>query len=135
MGMRSEDFMRRFSRAHVTLIASRAHALADPTRVRMIESLSRGDQAVGQLASALKMQQSTASKHLQVLFRAGLVERRREASAVIYSIATRELIEWCRYLGYRQLGSAAIPPIASIRMNSSRSLSANRAARRSGSKY
>src|SRR5689334_12637257 len=107
MGMRSDHTMRRFSHAHVTLIASRAHALAEPIRVRMIESLSRGDQAVGQLASALKMQQPTASKHLQVLFRAGLVERRRDASTVIYSIATPELIEWCRYLGYRQLGGAA----------------------------
>lgn len=135
MGMRSDHTMRRLSDAHVTLIATRAHALAEPIRVRMIESLSRGDQAVGQLASALKIQQSTASKHLQVLFRAGLVERRRDASTVIYSIATRELIEWCRYLAYRQLGSAAAPATASSRMISSRSLAANRAARRSGLKY
>jgi DNA-binding transcriptional ArsR family regulator len=100
----------------------------------MIETLSRGDQAVGQLASALKMQQSTASKHLQVLFRAGLVERRREASTVIYSVATRELIEWCRYLGHRQLGSSASPAHARHRMDSSRSGSSNRAARRGGSR-
>ncbi len=126
--------MRRFSREHVSLIAGRAHALAEPTRVRMIETLSRGDQAVGQLASALKMQQSTASKHLQVLFRAGLVERRREASTVIYSVATRELIEWCRYLGHRQLGSSASPAHAQHRMDSSRSGSSNRAARRGGSR-
>src|SRR5438045_1380828 len=99
MRMRSETSMRTLSREHVSLIASRAHALAEPARVRMIETLSRGDQAVGQLVTALGMQQSTASKHLQVLFRAGLVDRRREASAVIYSVAAEELIAWCRYLG------------------------------------
>jgi DNA-binding transcriptional ArsR family regulator len=52
------------------------------------------------------MQQSTASKHLQVLFRAGLVRRRREASAVIYSLADTELLAWCRYLSSRQLAGS-----------------------------
>jgi DNA-binding transcriptional ArsR family regulator len=73
----------------------------------MLEVLARGEQAVGQLAAALDMQQSTASKHLQVLFRAGLVMRRRAASTVIYSIATAELLDWCRYLGTRQLSHGA----------------------------
>src|SRR3954454_13928978 len=107
MRIRSEDSLRRLSREHVRLVANRAHALAEPTRVRMIETLSRGAQAVGQLATALGMQQSSASKHLQVLYRAGLVERRRVASAVIYSVAATELLDWCRYLGHRQLASAS----------------------------
>jgi DNA-binding transcriptional ArsR family regulator len=37
------------------------------------------------VASALSIQQSTVSKHLQVLFNAGLVDRRRAANTVIYS--------------------------------------------------
>jgi DNA-binding transcriptional ArsR family regulator len=90
--------MRRLSQEHVSLIANRARALAEPARVRILERLSRGDQAVGQLATALGMQQSTASKHLQVLFRAGFVERRRLASTVIYSLVDARLLEWCRYL-------------------------------------
>jgi DNA-binding transcriptional ArsR family regulator len=128
MRMRSDNSMRRLSREHVSLIASRAHALAEPARVRMIETLSRGDQAVGQLATALGMQQSTASKHLQVLYRAGLVERRRVASAVIYSVAATELLDWCRYLGHRQLANASASN--NPRMESSRSHANFRAARR-----
>jgi DNA-binding transcriptional ArsR family regulator len=128
MRMRSDNSMRRLSREHVSLIASRAHALAEPARVRMIETLSRGDQAVGQLATALGMQQSTASKHLQVLYRAGLVERRRVASAVIYSVAATELLDWCRYLGHRQLASASASN--NTRMESSRASATFRAARR-----
>ena len=131
MRMRSDNSMRRLSREHVSLIASRSHALAEPARVRMIETLSRGDQAVGQLATSLGMQQSTASKHLQVLYRAGLVERRRAASAVIYSVAAVKLLDWCRYLGYRQLGSTAGSGAAARRMESTRSPRPNRAARRS----
>jgi DNA-binding transcriptional ArsR family regulator len=130
MRIRSDNSMRRLSREHVSLIANRAHALAEPARVRMIETLSRGDQAVGQLATALGMQQSTASKHLQVLFRAGLVERRRVASAVIYSVAATELLDWCRYLGHRQLGSAGAHTANNARMESSRAHSNFRAARR-----
>ena len=98
--------MKRLSEEHVTLIVNRARALGEPVRVRIIEALARGEQAVGQLASALGMQQSTASKHLQVLFHAGLVHRRREASTVIYSVADPELVAWCRYLSSKQLAGA-----------------------------
>jgi DNA-binding transcriptional ArsR family regulator len=130
MRMRSEHSMRRLSREHVSLIANRAHALAEPARIRMIETLCRGDQAVGQLASSLGMQQSTASKHLQVLYRAGLVERRRMASAVIYSVAATKLLDWCRYLGHRQLVSTTESASAVRRMESTRSQRSFRAARR-----
>jgi DNA-binding transcriptional ArsR family regulator len=99
--------MKRLSEEHVSLIASRARALGEPVRVRIIEALSRGEQAVGQLAASLSMQQSTASKHLQVLFHAGLVHRRRDASAVIYSLADTELVAWCRYLSTKQLAGGA----------------------------
>jgi DNA-binding transcriptional ArsR family regulator len=99
--------MKRLSEEHVSLIASRARALGEPVRVRIIEALSRGEQAVGQLATSLAMQQSTASKHLQVLFHAGLVTRRRDASAVIYSLADAELVAWCRYLSAKQLAGAS----------------------------
>src|SRR5687768_5069671 len=88
---------------HVTTIANRARALGDPTRVRILYVLARGEQAVGSIASAVEAQQSTVSKHLQVLFHAGLVGRRRVASAVIYSLASEDLVAWCDYLGKRQL--------------------------------
>jgi len=91
--------MRRFSDDQVALITQRARALGDPTRVRIIEALTREPQSVGLLAEALGCEPSAASKHLQVLFNARLVERRREASAVIYSLGKPRLIECCRYLG------------------------------------
>ena len=95
--------MKQLSDEHVSVIANRARALGDPTRVKILYVLARGEQAVGSIASAISAQQSTVSKHLQVLFHAGLVERRRVASAVIYSLASEDLVEWCDYLGQRQL--------------------------------
>jgi DNA-binding transcriptional ArsR family regulator len=95
--------MRNLSEEQVSRIANRARALGDPTRVRILDLLARGEQAVGHIAETLSSQPSTVSKHLQVLFQAGLVQRRRAASAVIYSIASRELPGCVRFLASRKL--------------------------------
>src|SRR3546814_4477738 len=52
-------------------------ALADPTRRGMLASLAKGEASVGELAAPYAMSLAGASKHLGVLERAGLVERRR----------------------------------------------------------
>lgn len=95
--------MKQLPEEHVNTIANRARALGDGTRVRILYVLARGEQPVGSIANAIEAQQSTVSKHLQVLFHAGLVGRRRVASAVIYSLASDDLIEWCHYLAQRHL--------------------------------
>ena len=92
-------FMKALSDEQIGLVARRARALSDPTRVKILEVLGRSEQPVGQIATAIASQPSTVSKHLQVLFLAGLVQRRRAASTVIYSLADTDLLEWCRYLG------------------------------------
>ena len=91
--------MKRLTDQQISLIAARSRALGDATRVRILEVLAQGEQPVGGIAAAIDSLQSTVSKHLQVLFHAGLVERRRSASAVIYSMADPELLDHCRYLG------------------------------------
>jgi DNA-binding transcriptional ArsR family regulator len=93
------------SHDHLHRIAGRARALADPTRLRILQTLARQALPVGQIAAALAAEPSTISKHLQVLFREGLVARRRVASAVIYSIADAALLEWLAYLASATLGT------------------------------
>ena len=95
--------MRSLSDEQVTRIANRARALGDPTRIRILDLLARGEQPVGHIADTVSSQPSTVSKHLQVLFQAGLVQRRRVASAVIYSVASEELLDWVRFLSARNL--------------------------------
>ena len=51
-------------------------ALADPTRRAILERLVKGEASVGELAAPFEMSQPAVSKHLQVLERAGLVQRR-----------------------------------------------------------
>jgi DNA-binding transcriptional ArsR family regulator len=94
-----ESAMRRLSDEQVSLVARRSRALGDATRVRIVGVLGRSEHHVGQIAIALGLPPSSVSKHLQVLFQADLVHRRREASTVIYSVAHDGLLDWCRYLG------------------------------------
>lgn len=54
-------------------------ALADPTRRTILARLAEGECSVSELAAPLPMSTPAVSKHLRVLERAGLVERRRDA--------------------------------------------------------
>ncbi len=62
-------------------------ALADPTRRRMLEQLSRGELRVTDLAKPHEMSLPAVSKHLGVLEKAGLIERRR--SGRVHSLSLR----------------------------------------------
>lgn len=53
-------------------------ALADPTRRHMLEALQSGERTVSQLAEPFDMSLAGASKHLQVLEKAGLITRRKQ---------------------------------------------------------
>jgi DNA-binding transcriptional ArsR family regulator len=52
------------------------HALASQARREMLGRLAAGELTVGQLAAPLAMSLAAASKHVQVLERAGLVRHR-----------------------------------------------------------
>jgi len=54
-------------------------ALADPTRRAILGRLAKGETTVMDLAKPFSMSQPAISRHLKVLERAGLIERRREA--------------------------------------------------------
>ena len=56
-------------------------ALADPTRRAILERLSDGEATVNELAAPHAMSLPSVSRHLKVLEQAGLVTRRRRATA------------------------------------------------------
>jgi DNA-binding transcriptional ArsR family regulator len=53
------------------------HALADPTRVGVVQALSAGPRRAGELAEATGVTAPAMSKHLRVLLRAGVVADER----------------------------------------------------------
>lgn len=59
------------------LLDSTFLALADPTRRGMLADLMLGEKSVGELAAPYSMSFAGAAKHVDVLARAGLIERRK----------------------------------------------------------
>lgn len=79
-------------------------ALAEPTRLQMVELLNKGPLTVGEIALGLQLRQPQASKHLRILSEAGLVEVEAVANRRIYRLrapAFQELDAWLS--AYRQL--------------------------------
>ncbi len=62
-------------------------AFSDRTRLRIMHLLQEGELCVCDLVSVLRVPQSTASRHLAYLRRAGLVRVRKEQSWSYYSLA------------------------------------------------
>jgi DNA-binding transcriptional ArsR family regulator len=54
-------------------------ALADPTRRAILARLAAGEASVGELAAPFAMSLPAISKHLRVLERAQLIQRRKDA--------------------------------------------------------
>lgn len=60
--------------------------LADPTRLRIVEVLAGGERAVGELVSAVDIDQSGVSRHLRILGEAGFVTMRPDGARRLYSL-------------------------------------------------
>ncbi|MGU3503212.1 ArsR/SmtB family transcription factor [Mycobacterium sp. C31M] len=85
MGMLDDDLDRAFL------------ALADPVRRAMVARLARGPATVNELAAPFDITKQAVSKHIQVLEKAGLVTRSREAQrrpVHLDAVALERLTEW-----------------------------------------
>jgi DNA-binding transcriptional ArsR family regulator len=81
-------------------------ALGDQTRREIVERLSRGPSAVGDLARELPVSRPAVSQHLKVLKEAGLVVDRAEGTRRLYRLDPRGIDALRAYLN--QLWSYAL---------------------------
>jgi DNA-binding transcriptional ArsR family regulator len=66
-------------------------ALADPTRRQILQDLRQGELPAGVIAGRFPISGPSISRHLTVLKAAGLVEERREANRIYYSLVEERL--------------------------------------------
>jgi DNA-binding transcriptional ArsR family regulator len=78
-----------------------AKALGDENRVRMLLALQGGELCVCQITELFSLAASTTSKHLSILYQAGLLDSRKQGRWMYYSlpgkaapVAAREAIRW-----------------------------------------
>ena len=61
-------------------------ALSDPSRIRIISALSKGELSVGALAEAVGLTESAVSHHLRGLRQMRLARSRKEGRQVFYTV-------------------------------------------------
>ena len=79
----------------LVFIAERFKALGEPARLRLLNTLRDGEKTVSELVDETGMGQANVSKHLQLLYAAGLVARRRDGPFVHYEIADDRIYALC----------------------------------------
>src|ERR671915_1041371 len=77
-------------------------ALADPTRRAILARLAEGDATVAELAAPFPVSQPAISRHLKVLEQAGLVSRRRRATARLSHLEAEPLRDATAWLARYQ---------------------------------
>ncbi len=77
----------------LALHASVCKGIADPKRLQIINALRDGERSVTDLCDELELPQANVSQHLAVLRDRGLVDTRREAQRVFYSLTSYKIVQ------------------------------------------
>ena len=73
-------------------------AMANPTRLKVLNALQRGEQSVQVLAKTLKLRKANLSQHLAILRQRGIVATRREGLNIYYRCANPKMLKACDIL-------------------------------------
>jgi DNA-binding transcriptional ArsR family regulator len=76
-------------------VAERFKVLAEPARLEILNALRDGPRSVTTLIDETGLNQANLSKHLQLLYTHGFVERQRSKSWVYYSLADKRVFDLC----------------------------------------
>lgn len=85
-----DDF---FQSAHLEQLSQLFKAMADPTRLKIIFVLSKGELPVQDIADRLEMSQSSISHQLKTLRVLHLVKYRRDGKKLIYSLDDEHVVK------------------------------------------
>jgi DNA-binding transcriptional ArsR family regulator len=77
-------------------------ALADPVRLRIVESMISEERAVSDIVERMDIHQSGVSRHLRILADAGLVQMRPDGQKRLYSLRKEGFVQLEAWIqGYR----------------------------------
>lgn len=79
----------------LALVARRFAALAEPMRLKLIQTLMRGELNVNALVEEVDGTQANVSRHLQTLMQANILSRRKEGLQVFYAICDPTIAKLC----------------------------------------
>lgn len=70
--------------------------MSAPMRLRIISCLCQGEKNVGELLSDIETTQPNMSQHLNTLYLAGILDKRREGVQIYYRIVNNHIVNICR---------------------------------------
>lgn len=70
--------------------------LSTPIRLRIISELCQGEKNVGQLLENIDVPQPNMSQHLNIMYRSGVLGKRRQGAQMFYRIADETAVVVCR---------------------------------------
>ncbi|HET8746504.1 MAG TPA: metalloregulator ArsR/SmtB family transcription factor [Ramlibacter sp.] len=70
--------------------------MAAPMRLKIISCLCNGEKNVSQLLEEIETTQPNMSQHLNTLYQAGVIGRRREGVQIFYRIINDRVVTLCR---------------------------------------
>lgn len=68
-------------------------ALAQPTRLKILDFLRDGERCVCEIFPAIGEEQSNTSRHLNVMLAAGVLSRRKDGLKIYYAIKHPEILQ------------------------------------------
>ena len=77
----------------IELRAEILKALAQPTRLKILEFLREGEKCVCEIYPAVNGEQSNISKHLSIMQKANLLTSRKDGIRVLFSVKYREVFD------------------------------------------
>lgn len=87
--------MEDLSDAALVRVAGYFQALSEPTRLRILNLLRKGEQNVGEIARTCACTPANVSRHLTQLLSQGLVARESRGTSAYYRIADETIYELC----------------------------------------
>ena len=70
--------------------------MSAPMRLRIISALCNGEKNVGELLAEIDTTQPNMSQHLNTLYRAGVLGKRRDGVQIYYRIVNERVVSLCR---------------------------------------
>ncbi len=78
------------------LAAEVFRVMSAPMRLKIISALCNGEKNVGELLGEIPTTQPNMSQHLNTLYKAGVLGRRREGVQIYYRIVNQRVVTLCR---------------------------------------
>lgn len=75
------------------LCAEILKAIAQPTRLRIIELLRDGEHCVCEIFPAIGHEQSNTSRHLQMMLKSGILSQRKDGLKIYYALRHPEILQ------------------------------------------